>query len=177
MRSVLRPTTLLLLGAALAACSDAPGPITGPVRSSEAPLRATSQGGGNSKSSLEMVEEDHSAGALDKENANRYRACAVHAPEKLPQKYKSVAIGKDATESMVRQALDWGGLSTSTKQEILELRANGFANLKNTFGTGHFVLLYSTGSASDAGVSPVPVGTASAYIVINNDFDGLPAER
>ena len=150
MLSVLRPTTLLLLGAALAACSDAPDTISGPARASQAPLLAASQGGGNNKSSLEMIEEDYSAGALDRDNANRYRAYAVHAPEKLPQKYKSAAIGKDATESMVRQALDWDGLSKSTQQEILELRANGFANMKNTFETEHFVLHYSTVSASDA---------------------------
>ena len=243
MPGVLRPTTLLLLGAALAACSDAPGPITGPARSSQAPLLAASQGGGSNKTSLEMLEEDYVIGALDKENVNRYRAYAVHAPEKLPQKYRSATIGKDATESMVRQALDWDGLSKSTQQEILQLRANGFANLKNTLETAHFVLHYSTVSASDAvpavdvsgvrgipdyievaaqswedvwqrevvelgypapvgvtpqnkfhvyydklsyygycmptnvtleGVSPVPVGTASAYIVINNDFVGFP---
>ena len=165
------------------------------------------------------------------------------ATEKLPQKYKSAVIGKDATESMVRQALEWDGLSKSTQQEILDLRANGFANMKNTFETEHFVLHYSTVSPSDAvpavdasgirgvpdyievaarswediwqrqvvelgypapkgvtsqnkfhvyynkipyygyamptnvelqGVSPVPVGTASAFIVINNDFYGFP---
>src|SRR5687768_15460288 len=144
---------------------------------------------------------------------------------------------------MVRQALDWDGLSKSTQQEILELRANGFANMKNTFETQHFVLHYSTVSVSDAvpaidesgirgvpdyievaarswedtwqrlvvelgypapkgvttqnkfhayydkipyygyamptnveleGVSPVAVGTASAYIVINSNFYGFP---
>jgi len=235
--------SLLLLGAALAACSDAPQPITGPSRSAGPPVLAAIQGGGNGKSSLELVEEDYAAGALDKENANRYRAYAVLAPEKLPQKYKSAAIGKDATESMVRQALEWDGLSKSTQQEILELRANGFANMKNSFETEHFVLHYSTVSTSDAvpavdesgirgvpdyievaarsweeiwqlqvvelgypapkgvtsqnkfhvyydkipyygycvptnvkleGLSPVPVGTASAYIVVNNDFYGFP---
>ena len=243
MSSVLRPTYLLLVTAALAACSDAPQPLTGPARPAESPLFAAAQGGGNGKSSLDLVEEDYAAGALDKENANRYRAYAVHAPDKLPAKYKSTALGKDATESMVRQALEWDGLSKSTQQEILNLRANGFANMKNTFETTHFVLHYSTASQSDnvpaldvsgirgvpdyievaakswediwqrevvelgypapkgvtatnkfhvyfdkipyygycvptnvelQGVSPVPVGTASAYIVVNSDFYGFP---
>jgi hypothetical protein len=243
MIRVLRPASLLLLAAVFAACTDSPETITGPLQSSGAPLRAAAQSGGNGASSLDIIEEDYSAGALDKENANRYRAYAVFAPEKLPQKYKSTAIGKDATPSMVRQALEWDGLSKSTQQEILELRANGFANMKNTFETEHFALHYSTVSASDAvpavdvsgisgvpdyievaarswedswkrlvvelgypapkgvtpqnkfhvyfdkipyygyamptnveleGVSPVPVGTASAFIVINNDFYGFP---
>jgi hypothetical protein len=242
MRTVLRPTAFLLLAGALAACTDEPQPITGPSsRSATAPLFAA-QGVGNGKTSLDLIEDDYAAGALDKENANRYRAYAVLAPEKLPPKYRSSVIGKDATESMVRQALDWDGLSKSTQQEILELRANGFANMKNTFVTKHFALHYSTVSASDAvpdldanrnavpdyievaaqswediwqrlvvelgypapkgvttdnkfhvyfdkipyygycaptnveleGVSPVPVGTASAYIVVNNDFYGFP---
>ncbi len=243
MNSVLRLTSMLLLGSALGACSDAPERISGPPASPGVPLFAAAQGGGNGKSSLDLIEEDYAAGALDKENANRYRAYAVHASEKLPPKYKSAAFGKDATESMVRQALEWDGLSKSTQQEILELRANGFANMKNSFETEHFVLHYSTVSTSDAvpsvdvsgvrgvpdyievaarsweeiwsrlvvglrypapigvtaqnkfhvyynkipyygycmptnveleGVSPVPVGTASAYIVVNNDFDGFP---
>ena len=238
----LRPAYLLLLGAALAACTDTPDPITGPAGSPQAPVFAAAQPG-TGKSSLDLVEEDYAAGALDKENANRYRAYAVLAPEKLPQKYKSTAIGKDATQSMVRQALEWDGLSRTTQQEILDLRASGFANLKNTFETEHFVLHYSTESTADAvpsvdvsgirgvpdyievaarswediwqrqvvelgypapkgvtaqnkfhvyydklsyygycaptnvelqGVSPVPVGTASAYIVVNNDFKGFP---
>lgn len=242
MNRILRPISLLLLGAVFAACSDARDPITGPTRSPGSPAFAA-QGNGNGKTSLDLIEEDYAAGALDKENANRYRSYAVLATEKLPQKYKSTVIGKDATESMVRQALDWDGLSKSTRQEILELRANGFANLKNTFETAHFVLHYSTVSTSDAvpaldasgirgvpdfievaaqsweaiwqrevvelgypapkgvtsqnkfhvyynkipyygycmptnveldGVTPVPVGTASAFIVVNNDFYGFP---
>ena len=243
MSSILRAPTLLLLGAVLAACNDASQSIAGPSRSPGSPLLASTQGGGNGKSSLELIEDDYDAGAIDKENANRYRAYAVLAQEKLPQKYKSVVIGKDATESMTRQALEWDGLSKSTQQEILQLRANGFANLKNTFETQHFVLHYSTVSTSDAvpaldvggirgvpdfievaarsweeiwqrevvqlgypapkgvtaqnkfhvyynkipyygycmptnvelqGVSPVPLGTASAFIVVNNDFYGFP---
>ena len=242
MSSVLRTTPLLLLAAALAACTDAPQPITGPSRTGTTPVLAA-QGGGNGKSSLDLIEDDYDAGALDRDNANRYRSYAVLAPEKLPQKYKSAVLGKDATLSMARQALDWEALSRSTQQEILDLRANGFANLKNTFETAHFVLHYSTVSESDAvpavdvsgvrgvpdyievaakswediwqrevvelgypgpkgvttqnkfhvyydklsyygycmptnveleGVSPVPVGTAAAYIVVNNDFYGFP---
>src|SRR5688500_7831609 len=242
MIRALRPTPLLLLVAAIAACSDSPQPITGPF-SPGAPRLAALQGGGNGKSSLEIIAEDYEAGTIDKENVNRYRAYSLLASVQLPQKYKSTAIGKDATPSMVRQALDWDGLSKSTQQEILELRANGFANMKNTFVTEHFVLHYSTVSASDAvpavdvsgirgvpdyievgarswedtwqrlvvelgypapkgvttqnkfhvyydkipyygycaptnveleGVSPVPVGTASAYIVVNSDFYGFP---
>ena len=243
MPRVQRLASLLMLAAALAACSDASQPVTGPTRTAATPFFAAAQGGGNGKSSLDLIEDDYDAGALDKDNANRYRAYAVHAPEKLPAKYKSAVLGKDATPSMVRQALDWDGLSKSTQQEILDLRANGFANMKNTFETEHFVLHYSTVSASDAvpaidvsgirgipdyievaarsweeiwqrevvalgypapkgvtaqnkfhvyydkipyygytaptnvelqGVSPVPVGTASAYIVVNNDFYGFP---
>jgi hypothetical protein len=241
MNRAVRSSLLLLPGVMFAACSDEPPPITGPLSSLATPSFAA-QGGGNGKSSLDLVEEDYSAGAIDKDNANRYRSYAVFAPEKLPQKYRSTVIGKGATESMVRQALDWDGLSKSTQQEILDLRANGFANLKNTFETTHFVLHYSTVSASDAvpavdanrnavpdyievaaesweriwqrlvgelaypapkgasaqnkfhvyydklsyygycmptnvellRVSPVPYGTASAFIVVNNDFVGFP---
>ena len=242
MNRATRPITLLLLGAALAACSDEPQSVTSPNSPSSAAPVFAAQGGGNGKSSLDLIEDDYSVGLLDKENANRYRSYAVFAPQKLPQKYRSAVLGKDATESMVRQALDWDGLSKSTQHEILELRANGFANLKNTFETMHFVLHYSTVSASDAvpavdanrndvpdyievaaesweriwqrqvvelgypapkgassqdkfhvyynklsyygycmptnvellRVSPVPYGTASAFIVINNDFVGFP---
>jgi hypothetical protein len=242
MVRILRPISLLLLGLALAACSDEPQPLIGPLSPSSPGPSFVAQSGGNGKSSLDLIEDDYAAGALDKENANRYRSYAVFAPEKLPQKYRSTVVGKDATESMVRQALDWDGLSKSTQQDILDLRANGFANLKNAFETEHFVLHYSTGSSSDAvpaidanrnGVpdfievaaqsweriwqrevvqlgypvpkgtsqdnkfhvyynklsyygycmptnvellrlSPVPYGTASAFIVINNDFVGFP---
>ena len=242
MRRAAHPTLLLLIAAGIAACSDASQPIAGPSRSAAVPVSAAAQGGGNGKSSLDLIEDDYDAGALDKDNANRYRSYAVFAPEKLPQKYKSAAIGKDATESMLRQTLDWDGLSKSTQQEILDLRANGFANLKHTFQTEHFVLHYSTVNTSDVvpaidadrdgtpdyievaaqswedtwqrevvqlgypapkgvtaqnrfhvyysklsyygytmptnveleGVSPVPVGTASAFIVVNNDFYGFP---
>lgn len=151
MNSVLRPISLLLLGGLLVGCTDEPQRITGPFSpSSGAPTFAAGQGGGNGKTSLDLIEDDYTIGAIDKENANRYRSYAVFAPEKLPQKYRSTVVGKDATESMVRQALDWDGLSKSTQQEILDLRANGFSNLKNTLETEHFVLHYSTVSTSDA---------------------------
>jgi hypothetical protein len=231
-----------MLGGLTAACTDAPESITSPGSRPSVEPSFAAQGGGNGKSSLDLIEEDYATGSIDKENVNRYRSYAVLAPEKLPQKYRSTVFGKDATESMIRQALDWDGLSKSTQQEILELRANGFANLKNTFETAHFVLHYSTVSSSDAvpavdanrnaipdyvevaaesweriwerevvqlgylppkgvsagnkfhvyydklsyygycmptnvellRVSPVPYGTASAFIVINNDFAGFP---
>src|SRR4051812_15312839 len=121
MTKILRLTSFALIIAALAACSDSGDFVTAPPRSPGAPDFAASQGGGNGKSSLDLVEDDYAAGALDKENANRYRTYAVLAPEKLPGKYKSVVIGKDATPSMVRQALEWDGLSKSTKQEITDL--------------------------------------------------------
>jgi hypothetical protein len=243
MHSALRLTSLLALAAAVAACRDEAPSITAPAPAAPAaPRLAAAQQPGTGKSSLDLIEEDYAAGAIDKDNANRYRAYAVHAPEKLPQKYRSTAIGKDATEAMVRQAVEWDGLSKSTQQEILDLRANGFANLKESHETAHFVLHYSTASESDAvprvdadgdgvpdyievaakswediwqrevvglgypapkgastqnkfhvyydkipyygycmptnvvleGTSPVAVGTASAYIVINNDFAGFP---
>ena len=53
MIRILRPTSLLLLGAALAACTDAPDSVTGLPRSTGAPVFAASQGGGNGKSSLD----------------------------------------------------------------------------------------------------------------------------
>ena len=243
MIKILRPISLVLLGGIFVACSDGSTPITDPSRSDATPVFAAAQGGGNGKTSLDLIEEDYTAGALDKDNANRYRAYAVLASDKLPQKYKSMTIGKDATESMVRQALEWDGLSKSTQQEILDLRANGFSNLKNSFETEHFVLHYTTVSTADAvpavdnggirgvpdyvevaarswedtwqrevvqlgypapkgvtaknkfhvyyskipyygyamptnvellGATPVPVGTASAFIVVNNDFSGFP---
>ncbi|MGH7703279.1 MAG: MXAN_6640 family putative metalloprotease, partial [Gemmatimonadales bacterium] len=135
---------------------------------------------------------------------------------------------------------DWKWLSTATRQAILDLRANGFGNLKETVETPHYVLHYTTqgnsavpaqdadhngipdfiqlaatswetvwnrevnqlGYASPKGTpqrkfhvyyrelpyygytvpenltleatSPVPAGTASAYIVVENDFYGFP---
>jgi hypothetical protein len=101
-------------------------------------------GQGNGKTSLDLIEDDYANGLLDKNNVNRYREYAVDAPELLPSKYKSVVIGKDATYSMVQMALDWPDLSDNTKQEILDLRGNGFGELKNTVTTPHFVLHFTT---------------------------------
>src|SRR5688572_29589990 len=121
MITVLRPTSLLMLGAILVACSDATQPTADLSRASAPAVSAAGQAGMNGRSSLDLIEGDYAVGALDRDNANRYRAYAVLAPEKLPQKYKSTVIGKDATESMMRQALEWDALSKSTQQEILEL--------------------------------------------------------
>jgi hypothetical protein len=206
------------------------------------PALAAAGNGGGGKSALDLIEEDYAAGLLDKNNANRYREYAVSLPGKLPSKYRSAEKGKDATYSMVLMARDWDQLSASTKQEILDIRANGLSQLKETVTTPHFVLHYTTEGneavpAQDAdangisdfidaaarswetvwnreigqlgypaplgtpaqkfhvyyrdlrsyyGVtypdnvvlqqtSPVPLGTASAYIVVENDFaEGFP---
>jgi hypothetical protein len=107
-------------------------------------LAAGGNGGGNGPSSLDLIEDDYAAGLLDKENTNKYRQYAVSAPDKLPAKYRSSAIGKDATYSMVQIAKDWGSLSAATRKEIRDLRANGFGNLQQTVTTPHFVLHYTT---------------------------------
>jgi len=151
-------------------------------------------------------------------------------------------VGKDATYSLVLMAREWDQLSASTKQEILDIRANGFGQLKETVTTPHFVLHYTTqgneavpaqdndrngisdyidiaaeswervwnreivelsypaplgtpaqkfhvyyrdlrsyyGAAYPQNVvlqstTPVPLGTASGYIVVENDFyEGFP---
>src|SRR3712207_5603402 len=138
MTGAFRLTSSFQLVVPVPACSVEPQPATGRILPSASAPPFAAQGGGNGKSSLELIEDDYTAGALDKENANRYRSYAVFAPSKLPQKYQSSVVGKDATESMVRQALEWDGLSKSTQQEILDLRANGFANLKEAVETEHF---------------------------------------
>ena len=203
---------------------------------------AAAAGGGGGKNSLDLIEDDYASGLLDKNNANRYREYAISLPEKLPAKYRSSAKGKDATYSLVLMARDWDELSAATKQEILDIRANGLSQLKETVTTEHFVLHYSTqgnqavpaqdnnrngisdfidvaaeswervwqreivelgyqmplgmpqlkfhvyyrdlrfyyGAAYPQNVvlrstSPVPLGTASAYIVVENDFaEGFP---
>ncbi|MDF1505291.1 MXAN_6640 family putative metalloprotease [Roseisolibacter sp. H3M3-2] len=236
-----------LAAALLAACADdARAPL---APDDSAPRLAASPGQERqaAKTSLELIEDDWEGGALDRDNANRYRAYALMAPEKLPSKYRSAARGKDATPSMVEMARDWSALSEPTKKEIRDLRANGFGNLQRTKETTHFVLHYTT--QGDWGVpsrdadrngtpdfidvaaeswehiwqreivqlgyrapkfttdhagnpsqkfhvyyrdlpyygycvpenvelesaSPVPVGTASGWIVIENDFYGFPA--
>src|SRR4051794_35744480 len=89
----------------VAACTDLPN---------EPSARATVPGatraavqGGNGKTSLDLVEEDYAGGALDKQNANIYREAALSDPAKLPAKYRSTAIGKDATYSLVQMAREW----------------------------------------------------------------------
>jgi hypothetical protein len=222
------------------ACVDQSNDPAGPSSPTVPGLAAGGNGGG--KSSLDLIEEDYAAGLLDKNNANRYREYAVSLPDKLPSKYRSAEKGKDATYSMVLMARDWDQLSASTKQEILDIRANGMSQLKETVTTPHFVLHYTTqgneavpaqdadrngtsdfidvaaasletvwnreigqlGYPSPVGTpaqkfhvyyrdlrsyygvtypdnvvlqqtSPVPLGTASAYIVVENDFsEGFP---
>lgn len=226
----------LVLAAALSACidqNDVTAPTIGPSFSQG---RAQSTG----PSALELIETDYEGGLLSKDNANRYRQYAVLAPEKLPPRYRTVGVGKDATFSMVQLAKEFNELSPAAKSDILDLQAKGFGDLKNTFETEHFILHYATLGVSavpplDANsngvpdyievaaeswetvwnrevnqlgypapkgtpeqkfhvyykqlpyygyamptnvellaVSPVPYGTASAFIVIENDFYGFP---
>jgi Family of unknown function (DUF6055) len=223
-----------------AACADQQN---GPAEPSTPPGPPSSAAGsGGAKSSLDLIDDDYAAGLLDKNNASRYREYALSLPGKLPNKYRSTAKGKDATYSMLLTARDWDQLSASTKQEILDIRANGFSQLKETVSTPHFVLHYSSqgdqavppqdsdgngisdfidaaavswetvwnrqivqlGYPTPVGTpelkfhvyykdlrsyygvtysdnlvlqqtSPVPLGTASAYIVVENDFhEGFP---
>lgn len=227
---------LLLLPAA--ACVDRGSDPVAPAPGSPRPVAAAAQGTG--RSGLELIEEDYSGGSLDRESANRYRQYAVSAPDKLPSKYRTGEIGKDATPSMVQMAKEWDSLSPSTKSEILELRAKGFGELKETRETAHFALHFATQGSSavpaqdadrngtpdfvdaaaaslehvwqtevvalgypapkgtpaqkfhvyfrdmayygyamptnveQTAAAPVASGTASAYIVIENDFYGFP---
>ena len=130
--------------AVLVACTDMPNE----PRSAAAPTRpAAARGGiqgGNDKSSLDLIEDDVAAGALDKQNANIYREAALSDPSKLPGKYRSPAKGKDATLSLLQMAKDWSSLAKSTQQEILDLRAKGLGNLSQSVETQHFVLHYTT---------------------------------
>ena len=227
----------LAAGLALAACSDLSNDPAAPPADSPA-FAAGGQGKG--KSALDLVEEDYSAGLLDKNNANRYRQYAVSAPGKLPPKYRSTVKAKDATYSMVLMAREWDKLSSATKQEILDIRRNGRGNLGDSVTTAHYVLHYTRQGnnavpALDAdrnripdyidaaarsweevwnrevvqlgypapvgtprlkfhvyyrdfavygvtypenvqiqATSPVPLGTASGYIEVENDFAGFP---
>ena len=140
------PSTLVRLAplaclALLAACTDS-GPSAPALRPPA--FAAGGQGNGNGRTSLDLIEEDYANGLLDKNNVNRYREYAVSAPDRLPSKYKASVIGKDATYSMVLLARDWDGLSASTKQEILDLRGDGFGQLKDSVVTAHYVLHYTT---------------------------------
>lgn len=128
----------------LSACTDTEPAAPTITRPSFA---AGGQGNGNGPTSLDLIEGDYTAGLLDRNNANRYRQYAVSAAEKLPAKYRSTAIGKDATWSMLQMALEWDNLSAPTQQEILDLQANGFGQLKETAETEHFVLHYTTQGA------------------------------
>jgi hypothetical protein len=219
----------------LAACADQSGDIAAPQRT---PSFAAQSSEG--PSSLDLIEADYEGGLLDKDNANKYRGYAVLAPEKLPAKYRTNTIGKDATYSMVQLAKEFNDLSSAAKSEIMNLQASGFGDLKNTVETTHYVLHYATQGnsavpAQDANgngvsdfidaaaesweviwqrevnelgypapkgtpaqkfhvyykdlayygycaptnvellaTSPVAYGTASAYIVVENDFYGFP---
>lgn len=140
MRSMLGRLAPFALLATLAACADRE-PAAPDARPSFA---VGGQGNSNGKTSLDLIEEDYTAGLLDKNNVNRYREYAVDAPDRLPNKYKSSVLGKDATYSMVLMARDWDGLSANTKQEILDLRGSGFGELKETVVTPHYALHYTT---------------------------------
>jgi hypothetical protein len=236
MRTRLFATAALSVLVATTACSD---PVTAPPAPTP-PAPRFAAGGVPGRSALDLIEADIDAGVLDRNNGNRYRQYAVSAPGRLPARYRSAAIGKDATLSMVRMARDWDQLSAPTQQEILDLQASGFGALKETVQTAHFVLHYTRQGghavpALDAdgngtpdfidvaaeslerswqvevqqlgypapigtpaqklhvyyqnlsyygytapenivltATSPVYSGTASAYIVIENDFYGFP---
>ncbi|GLC24116.1 MXAN_6640 family putative metalloprotease [Roseisolibacter agri] len=140
-----RPLAAVLAALVVGACADdASAPLAPAVPA--APRLAVSPGQTQQelKSALDLIEDDYDAGALDKENVNRYREYAVSSPDKLPSKYRSSARGKDATLSMVQMARDWSTLSAATRKEIRDLRANGFGNLKQTKETAHYVLHYTT---------------------------------
>jgi len=140
-----RITTVVAGALLLAACApDSPSSPLVPETTPQRSAGGQGNGNGNGNSSLDLIEEDYAVGLIDKDNTNKYREYAVSAPEKLPQKYQSSDVGKDATYSMVQMAKDWSSLSTATRKEIQDLRANGFGNLKETVGTAHFVLHYTT---------------------------------
>jgi Family of unknown function (DUF6055) len=58
---------------------------------------------------------------------------------------------------MLLMARDWDRLSSSTKQEILDIRRNGYGNLSDTVATEHFVLHYTR-----QGNNAVPARDANA---------------
>ena len=239
MQKVFSYSIAVLTAFVISSCTDQSDPS--PLQSEPLPeLAAGGQGGGNGPTSLDLIEGDYDSGLLDRENANRYRQYAVSAPDKLPSKYRSTVRGKDATYSMLLLARDWDRLSSATKQEILDIRRNGYGNLSDTVATEHFVLHYTRQGnnavpAQDAdrnnipdfidvaaqsweevwdreieqlgypapkgtpeqkfhvyyrdffyygvcyvenveliATSPVPLGTASGYIEVENDFYGFP---
>jgi hypothetical protein len=228
---------LLLSALALAACTDQP---TSPGAPGPDQPNSATKGLALGKSSLDLIEADYAGGLLDRDNANRYRQYAVSRPDRLPSRYRSAAIGKDATYSMVQMAKDWSRLSKATQDEILDIRRNGYGDLDDSVTTRHFTLHYTRQGnnavpARDAdgngipdyidaaaeswehvwdrevvqlgypapvgtpgqrfhayyrnfayygitypenvqllATSPVPLGTASAYIEVENDFAGFP---
>ncbi|HET9438525.1 MAG TPA: hypothetical protein VFO52_00050, partial [Longimicrobiales bacterium] len=131
---------VLVLATALVACAD-DDDIASPPR---APAFAAGGQQAAGPSSLDLIEQDYSGGLLDKNSANRYRQYAVFAPDKLPAKYRSNVVGKDATYSMVQMAKEFDDLSAAAQTEILDLQAKGFGELKHTLETPHFVLHYAT---------------------------------
>lgn len=137
MRSIPIRFAGIALGALLWACADQTAPPGAPR------FAAGGQGNGQGLASLDLIEQDYDAAALDRDQAARYRQYAVSAPEKLPARYRSDVAGKDATLSLLRTALDWNDLSHTTQQEILDLQATGFGQLKETLETPHFVLHYA----------------------------------
>jgi hypothetical protein len=143
MRRILVHLAPFAFLAVLTACTDGDPAAPAPRPS----FAAGGQGNGNGKTSLDLIEDDYSSGLIDRNNANRYRQYAVSAVEKLPSKYRSDVVGKDATWSMLQMELDWDKLSASTQQEILDLRAHGFGQLKETAETEHFVIHYTTQGA------------------------------
>lgn len=142
----MRRTTIHLLSLAFFAVVGCSGEDT-TAPGGRPSFSAGGQGNGNGRTSLDLIEGDYSVGLLDRNNANRYRQYAVSAPEKLPAKYRSDVIGKDATYSMLQMELEWDKLSTTTQQEILDLRAHGFGQLKETAETEHFIIHYTTQGA------------------------------
>ena len=157
-----------VMACVLSSCTDQSDPSS--EQSPPAPsLAAGGQGGGNGPSSLDLIEADFGDGLLDRENANRYRQYAVSAPAKLPSKYRSTAVGKDATYSMLLMARDWDRLSSATRQEILDIRRNGYGNLSDTVVTEHFVLHYTR-----QGNNAVPARDANGNRV--PDFIDVAAE-
>ena len=140
-----RPLAALAAALLVGACADAvPAPLAPDAPATPRLAASPGQAQQELKSALELIEDDYEAGALDKDNVNRYREYAVSAPDKLPAKYRSTAQGKDATLSFVQMARDWSTLSAATRKEIRDLRANGFGNLQRTKETAHYVLHYTT---------------------------------
>jgi len=170
---------------AAAACTDLPNEPSPPLPAPPSGAARAALQGGNGKTSLELVEDDYAGGALDKQNANLYREAALSDPSKLPAKYRSTVIGKDATYSLVQMAREWSSLSKSTQDQILDLRAKGLGDLSQTVETPHFVLHRAAFEASPpAGPEPkrqalfavldqhqVPV--ANAVIVTEDDDQAI----